>query len=338
MVGLFGPIKWVLFLWGVVLLFAPKETILEEIIFVINGTPITSLEFLEKHEKSQLHWNYMRKSGLETKDFPSKQEFAKSIIEDLLVQQEVDNQSVKVRDEDVLNSIRSTILEPQKISSIEDFKNILSIQGLEWDYFFQEHRKRMYQNFFLEKIAPPQEATHEEIRKYYQENKESFVIRKKLLRISQVYLPIPPEASFTEISKIKNDADDLRTQIVTGSKTFAQVAKIYFQDPFSGEKQGDVGWVGEEDFAPTNNIWIAIKNLKKEQISKVISLPGGFSFFQVKEVLKNGYTPFERARKIIKYKLRELASIESYNNKVRELREKSTIKIYTKMFGSSPYL
>jgi peptidyl-prolyl cis-trans isomerase C len=124
-----------------------------------------------------------------------------------------------------------------------------------------------------------QRATEDELKKYFEANKEFFQNVK--VKVNHIILRVPLGAPDTERQAIRRKLTDIRGQIVAGTLTFADAAKKYSQCP-SAPKGGELGqisrkWMVEEPFAK------AAFALKVGETSDVVETDFGLHLIHVTE-------------------------------------------------------
>jgi len=97
-----------------------------------------------------------------------------------------------------------------------------------------------YVLFDLNKYRDPQEKIpDEEIRSYYDEHKDDFREPEKR-KIK--YVLFPTKATAKDSQEVIRQANDLIRRLKEGGADFAELAKIYSEDPGSKDKGGDLGF------------------------------------------------------------------------------------------------
>ncbi len=97
------------------------------------------------------------------------------------------------------------------------------------------------------------------------------------IEVGQVVVdpPINPELD----QYAKNKANDIRTEIVNGKKTFETAATFYSEDPGSKDNGGDLGLVGRNDMVPEFSN--AAFKLQDGEISQVVKTKFGYHIIQM---------------------------------------------------------
>lgn len=98
------------------------------------------------------------------------------------------------------------------------------------------------------------------------------------VEISQILLA--PQVNETEKSKAFEKIKNIKTQLENG-EPFENLAKKYSDDPGSGSKGGDLGWVKRGTFVP--KFEAAAYTLKKNEISDIVESEYGYHIIQLLE-------------------------------------------------------
>jgi peptidyl-prolyl cis-trans isomerase SurA len=122
-------------------------------------------------------------------------------------------------------------------------------------------------------------VTPAEVRKFYaQIPKDSLPYFNSEVEIGELVIePVPNKG---ELSKAKNELEQLRKRIVAG-EDFAALAKQYSMDPGSGRNGGDLGWGKRGSYV--TEFEAAAYRLKQDELSPVIKTKYGFHILQLLE-------------------------------------------------------
>jgi parvulin-like peptidyl-prolyl isomerase len=122
-----------------------------------------------------------------------------------------------------------------------------------------------------------QHASDEQLKKYFQENRDYF--QQVTVRVSHIVIRLPAEVTESERQEARKKLLELRAQILTGKISFAEAAKQVSQCP-SATKGGDIGfitrkWMVDEAVAQ------AAFALKKAEISDIVQSEVGLHLLVV---------------------------------------------------------
>jgi peptidyl-prolyl cis-trans isomerase SurA len=129
---------------------------------------------------------------------------------------------------------------------------------------------------------------------------------------------------FLSEADAKVKLERLRDRISRG-EPFAEVAKSGSEDASNG-RGGDLGWLSPGDTVPAFEE--AIKALKISEISAPIRTPFGWHLIEVTERRKQDITD-EKSRASARAALRERKAEESYQDWLRQLRDRAYVELKT---------
>lgn len=171
------------------------------------------------------------------------------------------------------------------------------------------------------KVAQRVVAPEAELRRYYQASLDQFRtpdrvhVRHILLKTTGL--------SKEEEPKVKAKAEELLKKLKAGAD-FAELAKANSDDPGSGAKGGDVGWIVKGQTVP--NFENTAFALKPKELSGVVSTEYGFHIIQALEKEPARVKPFDEVKDQLaqewkKAKLRE--TVEKLADQAHELAVKN---------------
>jgi len=123
-------------------------------------------------------------------------------------------------------------------------------------------------------------------------------------------------------TEARRKMENLRERLVNGGD-FAELARLYSQDGSAG-KGGDLGWVSPGDTVP--EFERAMDALKDNELSPVVQTPFGMHLIQVLERRQRDVSE-ERKRTVARQALRERRLDESYQEWLRQLRDRAYVEI-----------
>lgn len=138
--------------------------------------------------------------------------------------------------------------------------------------------ERIQQMFFQSRIqgAPPVELSEDELLERFQSARSSLEQRPKLLTFRQVVLI--PEPSEEALDSARAEAEALLARVHAG-EDFAELARIYSDDPGTAELGGDLGWFRRGRMV--REFEEAAFQLIDGQISDVVQTDFGFHIIKV---------------------------------------------------------
>ncbi|MEM7415399.1 MAG: peptidylprolyl isomerase [Gemmatimonadota bacterium] len=137
---------------------------------------------------------------------------------------------------------------------------------------------RIQQLFFQSRLAsaPEVEVSEDEMLERFQEARSTLEQRPKLITFRQVV--IVPEASEQAKDSARVEAENLLER-VNGGEDFAELARIYSDDPGTASLGGDLGWFRRGRMV--REFEEAAFNLIDDQVSDVVETDYGFHIIKV---------------------------------------------------------
>lgn len=231
-------------------------------------------------------------SGRELPEDPTvlerlRQQALQQEIEQLLLIQAADQDSVVVADAEIearvdeymgqqRRSFGSETAFHQAIRSsgttVEGFRETIE-QEIRANAIIQRYMARVQQR----RSAPP--VTEEEIRRFFDEQRDQLGERPATIAFSQVVVaPKPADSAHQAALDL---ARDLLSQLRDGAD-FGRLARQYSDDPGSSNQGGDLGWFRPERMVPA--FADAVRSLRPGQTSGVVESTFGFHIIRLEKV------------------------------------------------------
>lgn len=246
----------------------------DKVIAIVNDDVITMSELIaEGGDDVKGDPATVLKNGMTVKE-------ARDIVLEQIIMKRLLDQAVKEQGLDVTSAdIDRVIAEQLKMNGIskQDLMQILAKDGKT----YEEYKSEIDYSIKKERLISRKLSSHiivsdEEIATYFKEHNADYKDRKEY-RISEIVLPIPPDATESIAAEVRNRADMVRNKLKSGA-SFETMAKEYSMLP-DAEKGGDMGFIQPATLDPG---FIALLNsMKIGQISDVIPTENGFIIFKV---------------------------------------------------------
>jgi peptidyl-prolyl cis-trans isomerase SurA len=283
-----------------------------EVVASVDGNPITERdveEFAAQHGKP-----------ISTDDFadsPDAREALKALIDSELLEQERKKFVDKV-DEGQVDKYIEQIRTEQHMSDAQ-FRAALQSQGISYEDFRKKAREQlintdMVQSEVLEKI----EISDADIKAFYDAHKDDFTIKQERLRLAQILIAVPQNATPQQIAAAQQKANALRAQAVQGID-FNSLAERYSDDD-SKSHGGELGWFEPNDI--NDQILAGVRNLKPGDISPVIRTKYGFHIVKLEDHDVPGPRPLADVKEQIRRELQD----ERANDQIKKWAETDLIK------------
>lgn len=201
----------------------------------------------------------------------------------------------------------------QDVSKEEAFEQALEQANYTEKRLRQDIREGLPIQKVQEEVGGGAEPTGEEVRAYYEENKE--------LQFTT------PEQRCTRHILFNKDqeklAQDVKQRLEDGGD-FAELAKKYSQDPGSKEKGGDLGCQGEGSFVPAFEK--AVFGADEGEILGPVETEFGYHVIEVTEIRPEEAAPLEEVAPQIKDQLTQEQQSQKFQEWVEEQKEKRNVK------------
>ncbi len=196
----------------------------------------------------------------------------------------------------------------QKLMAL-DAKDTGEVEKDEFKFEFESMKDNFISQYMIKKLLESVEVTDEEIRKFYDENQDSFGKMETV------------EASHILVGDLKK-AEELYEKIINGAD-FAEVAKENSTCP-SSRQGGDLGFFGKgqmvkefEDVAFSLNIG---------DVSKPVKTQFGYHIIKLTDKNTEEKKEFEEVKDELRHTLLAKKQQEAYVNKINRLRDKYDVK------------
>ncbi|MGB5216673.1 MAG: peptidylprolyl isomerase [Smithella sp.] len=315
-------IKHILFFLLVMFVSLPvRAEVVDRIAAVVNDEVITQRELNTAFEPygKNIENTYKGKDK-DSVIRQTRETFFQRMIDNMLIEQEAQKTGISVKDEDVMNVIQG-MLKKQKISMDEFVKN-LAREGGSLEAVKKEIRSQIIRMKLLKKeVRDRIMITDEEIGEYYNKHRQEYE-GKESVRIKQLLLLLPANASQDEKMKLKNEALRLRERILQG-ESFDALTAQYSQGP-AATQGGDVGFVEKGTIIP--EVETVAFSFPPEQVSDVIESAMGFHIIKVIDKKGAGLKPVNVVREEIKEKIENEKLDKKYEEWISSVREKAHIE------------
>jgi peptidyl-prolyl cis-trans isomerase C len=185
-------------------------------------------------------------------------------------------------------------------------------KGAEFQKKLEEFKKvSLISELFEKEILSKAKVSDEEIRDFFEKNKEEFTTTSHL-RASHILV------------KTKDEANKILTRIEEGEK-FVDIAKEASIDKTSAKNGGDLGFFSKGQMVP--EFENAASALEVGVISDPVKTPFGYHIIKVTDRKKGPVVEFDRVKDMITQKLSGEKQKEVFDNYITELKLKYEIEI-----------
>ena len=165
-----------------------------------------------------------------------------------------------------------------RFATTEEFDKALKAQDLDEKLLREYTRKEILVNNLIEKeIVPKVTVSDEEIKKFYDDNKDRYFHKPEQVRASHILIGVDEKADAETKKKAKEKAEALLKEIKAG-KDFAELAKANSTCPSSAQG-GDLGFFGKGQMVPSFEQ--AAFGLKPGEVSGVVETQFGYHIIKL---------------------------------------------------------
>jgi peptidyl-prolyl cis-trans isomerase C len=169
----------------------------------------------------------------------------------------------------------------------------------------------------------PSEITEDELRAYFEEHKEDFVVPEKV-QIKRILIKITDTVPREEA---RGQASELQSQVVDNPNQFKALAQEHSQGPYA-RRGGDLGFVGVKGKPGVDQAIIdAAFEMEKGDVSDVIEADNGFSILYVPNKRDRVERTFEQMRGSVLRKVKSDRYNTLYDDYVGNLKTDAKIDV-----------
>ena len=205
----------------------------DKVIAVVNDSPIVESDLSMKFNRIQRRKNIPQAR----RSFEQSRLLDKS-IDEMLILQEAEAQSIIVSDAKVDNQIKK-IMERMNISNMDAFKDrVERAENMSFDEYREEIKKSLVTEQVMSiaiGVTPP---TRKEATEWYKTNKDKLGFEINLKHI----LMRVKNNSLAEEKRVNEEMKKIRRRLEAG-ESFESLAIALSEDPATAGKGGDLGWV-----------------------------------------------------------------------------------------------
>ena len=206
--------------------------------------------------------------------------------------------------------------------------------------------RESYINRLIMAKIPNDFPTEQQVKEYYEKNKDKFVIGKRM-HVWQIFLPIEKDMDNKAKTKLKQQAEGIIKGIDKGKIDFATAASKYSKHEASRNNGGYMGLIKLSDLIP--GIEKPLMGLKEGKLSKPIETEAGIHILkrgalvevqqielaqvdvQIRQLLRK--QAVAQLREAIFEQAKKTYPIDLKDNKIEELRLRLRTNIQTKKSG-----
>jgi len=258
--------------------------------------------------KSELEQALMGRQNITEKQ--KKSVLNKMINRKIIYLEASENKEIEISDEKIEQQVDSMIDNMRdKFGGDAALRQALQKQGMSINNLRANYRNRIRENLYVKEyvnkeIRPNVNITEEEVKNFYEENKNKFSEGTKYT-YEIAFLPV--DVTQKDINGIKDKLNDVREKILSKKITFEKAAEKFSDGP-SSERGGLLGYVQKGQVV--DEFEKVLFNMDKGEISKPFKTKHGYQIVYLEDIKNNK----RKASHILIFPKPSERKIETYYN------------------------
>ncbi|RZD13871.1 MAG: hypothetical protein EVJ47_08820 [Candidatus Acidulodesulfobacterium ferriphilum] len=306
-----------------------NAVIIDQVIAVVNKTPITLYDFAKFNRQAFEEYEQMQNNasqGIFTSSDSLIMSKTKGVInllaDNILLKQEEERAAIYVSPKQLGGYIKD-VAHANNFTE-NQFFDFLKKRGISKEAYIKRVRAHFIQMELLRKVyGNKMIITQKEMQDYYKKNIEEFR-GMPMADLKLIFLAVPRNASKEAKKKIYEKMLKIRKLAINGDTGFSSLARTYSEDP-SEKNGGRIGYVYKDKLSP-NFSKIAFR-LKVGQISRVIKSPFGYTIFKSVGKKMGAFKTFKQVKPEIFSILEKHKTNEYLARLLKRARKNAYIKI-----------
>ncbi len=238
------------------------------------------------------------------------------LIDEVLLNQEIEKQNIKISDEDVKQAI-DAVLQRNHLT-LETLKKELASKGSTFAGYQEEVRKQIKRIRYINQILGGRVRVNEEdVQAFYEQNIGKLQNTQEV-HIAQIVIPFS-SSSDTEFKAAQAKAQEIYKKAKNGIRFDSLIQQ------YGGEGSGDLGKVGFTGISP--QVANALQALEDGQVSEPIRTSAGFIIVKMIDKPEAGLRGGEDIKSGIRDKIYDIKLQEEVQKHIDQLKEKAFIDV-----------
>lgn len=265
---------------------------------------------------------YIKLSGYIENNEGVDKNILKQLVEEKLILKEADRKGIEVTDSEI-NLAMEDFKEENNITD-----DILKLTLKEENISFDEFKNNIKNKIKIAKLMQSEIEskiiiTDKEIKEYYETNRTKYLDSPLSILVKAIYLKVKDNISVTELTDLKLRALKLYTLLKEGDN-FDRLVIEYSDEPLNSNG-GILGIFQKGTLLPPLDK--KAFSMKKGEFSEPIWVEDGVYIIQIADIFPEVYKPIEDVKNDIYTTLLNQKKTSYYNNWVKILWEKMSVKI-----------
>ncbi|NOR53536.1 MAG: hypothetical protein GQ536_05570 [Candidatus Aminicenantes bacterium] len=300
------------------ILFLCGQEVVEEIVAIVNDDIITLSQYKAEHDAvyRMLSADYQGEA-FEKAYAQMKEVLLPNIITNILLLQEAGKMDFPVEEE--LKTQLENIKKENNMASDQDLIRALQQEGMTFEGLKKQLRDRILrEGIIYQQVMGSIVIDDAEIVNYHKLHPEEFTILPEY-KLRGIYI----SAELRSEEEVEAKKREISEKLASGEE-FAALAGEYTEDA-TKEKQGDMGRYKKGQLA--KSLEQAVEKLKEGEVAPWLKVINGWYLLRVDEKKESRIKTFEESRDELQQKLFNEKRQKKTEEFLRDLREKSYIKI-----------
>lgn len=306
-----------------------NAVIIDQIIAVVNKTPITMYDFakfnraaFEEYEQMQNHASQGSFTSSDSSIMSRTKDVIDVLVDSALLKQEEERAAIYISPKQLSGYIKDVAHANNFTES--QFFDFLKKRGISKTAYIKQVKSHFTQIELLRKVYGNRMiVTQEEMLNYYKKNIEEFR-GMPMVDLKLIFLAVPHNANKELKKKIYERILKIRNLAINGNASFSSLARKYSEDP-SEKNGGRIGYIYKDKLSPGFSK-IAFR-LKVGQISGAIKSPFGWTILKSAGKKMGAFKTFKQVKPEIFSTLEKHKTNEYLAKLLRKARKNAYIKI-----------
>ena len=261
-----------------------QEELLDQVVAVVGAEAITLAEL----DRVFMVYAAQLPPGI-SEDAARKRILEELVNQKLLYYEAKADTSIKVTSDEIDQAINQQMDALKNQMGEEEFVRQLAAEGMTEQDLRAAVRENVEVSLYIQKlvdqrIRPNIVVTQDEVKKFYDENKDSIAVEPASYRLAHILIRIDPSGPAEQDAYTK--AKGLYKQLIGGAD-FADLASRYSDDRQTASQGGQLGWFPKEYLTP--DITKELDGLKPGEVSKPVRGETGYHIFQLLDRRQDAY-------------------------------------------------
>ena len=313
-------------------LFTAKKAgavVVDQIIAVVNKTPVTLYEFANFDRQAFKDYEQMQNEasqGIFTENdsaiMSKTKEVLNLLIDKVLIKQQEEKAAIYISPKQLNSYVKAVAIANN--FTVGQFFDFLSKKGISKDAYIKQVREHFAELELLRKVyGNKMVITKKQLTGYYRKNIEEFRGEPEV-DLKLIFLSVPANADKALKEKIYKRILKIRNIAASGNESFSSLARKYSEDP-SEKNGGRIGYVFKsklsQDFSDT-----AFK-LQVGEVSGIIRTPFGYAILKSVGEKEGSFKTFKQARQQIFSVIEKYRTNKYLEKLLKKARKDSYVKI-----------